>query len=203
MVGLAFLAFIAAYVVLWWFVVQKARNRGEKVAAILIAVLIPFWDLPIGYYNFQAHCREDGGVHYIEKIAPQKSLYFATITAVRPDALLKSGFDAVEFAKPNGAGILRFSSGAGGKIQSEEIQKPSSPLRVSAKFNEEFPWNLFRHEQVLEDRESGRPLARAREYVWLGGWIQRRTAPMLTPAGRCHVSSLNGVVDVALKGTKN
>jgi hypothetical protein len=71
MTGLIVLGLIAAYVATFVLVIRYARNRGEKFAAILIAVLFPAWDIPVGYFSFSRSCDTDGGARQIADIAPQ------------------------------------------------------------------------------------------------------------------------------------
>lgn len=201
MIGLTVLAVIAIYIGVFAYIVVYARNRAEKIAAIVVAIAIPFWDLPIGYHNYRWHCAQDGGIQQFESIPPQKALYFASSSGIRPEFLIKAGLDSVEYQKMNGNGVVRYFRAQGGAIEQVEGKTPTSPIRIRATFNEELTWNLYRQEQVLEDAKSGRPLARAREYIWLGGWIQRMISPMLTPASTCYASSLSGVISLAVKGT--
>ena len=49
-------------------------NWPGRIAFIAIAVGLPFWELPYGYYNFQKLCREEGALRILESIAPQESI---------------------------------------------------------------------------------------------------------------------------------
>ncbi|HTP62988.1 MAG TPA: hypothetical protein VMJ14_12990, partial [Burkholderiales bacterium] len=45
----------------WW-------GKGAFFAALLV---VPFWELPYGYFNFQKLCAEDANLKVIDKIFPQ------------------------------------------------------------------------------------------------------------------------------------
>jgi len=201
MIGLIALAVVAVYIGFWWFVFKNVKNRWAKGTIIAIALAIPFWDLPIGYLNFQRYCLDDGGIRQLEDISPQKSLYFVSGTGYRPEYLFKSGLDAAEYRKRDGT-VTRVFKTSGGTIQTVENATATSSVRLRTVFNEQLTWNLYRQEELLEDNATGRPLARARSYTWLGGWIQRQTAPMLTPAAMCYASSSSGLIEIAINGVK-
>ena len=201
MIGLAVLAVVAAYVAVFGFVIAKGRNRPEKISAIAIALLIPFWDWPIGYYKYHVYCRDDGGIKRFEAFPPQKSLYFTYFAGYRPERLIKAGLETVEYRKPDGSGVIRFSQSTNGTIQSIESKSPASTARVRLVPDERLAWDIRRQEQVLEDSRTDKPLVRATRFSWSGGWISQ--AAHFSPVATCHDSSLNRVIDLALKGSSS
>jgi hypothetical protein len=200
MIGLAVLAGVAVYSCFWWLVVRSLPTTRAKAAAVFVALAIPLWDLPFGYFNFLNHCTSDGGVKQLENMPAQKALYFDSLTGIRPEALLKAGLDSVEFRKIGEVGIVRFKRTSSGAMERIEVSSAVSPVRIRSTFNEELSWNLLRHEDVLEDSATGRPIARARDYTWLGGWIQRRTAPMLVPMDQCHIAPSGQLIPLVING---
>src|SRR5436305_7378115 len=108
MIGLAVLAGIAIYVGIWWFVVRFLKQRWAKSLAILLAIAIPLGDLPFGYFNFLRHCDYEGGVRQVERISPHKSVFFLSVTGVKPQYLFRLGADFVEYSSSDG-GVIRFT----------------------------------------------------------------------------------------------
>jgi hypothetical protein len=199
MTGLIVLGLIAAYVVLTVYVVRKGRTRGQKIIFSVVAALVPFWDWPIGYLSLHTHCRTDGGIAKFANTTDGKSVYF-TYYPGRPEQLLRAGLEAVEYPGFKG-NVRRFVRDPAGRIIESELSKPSSRLRMRAALQEKLPWNIYRQEQILEET-SGRLIARARAYSWLGGWIVVGNYQAGTLA-TCHVGELNSVIDeTILKGSR-
>src|SRR6185436_2239817 len=71
-------------------------NWPGRIVFLVLAVGLPFWELPYGYYNFQKLCREEGALRIFEPIAPQEAVCvdypFETVTS----EMLKKGFASVE-----------------------------------------------------------------------------------------------------------
>jgi hypothetical protein len=200
MIGLAVLAGAALYFWVWSVVVRSLKHAGTRTAAIAIAVAIPLWDLPIGYYNFVSHCRSYGGVQQIERIAPQKTLLFSSITGYRPDYLFGRGLDSIEYRGTAGTTFVRFTKTLTGRIEKIQTESAESSIRLVTRPNTELPWNLYRTEVSLET-SAGKIIARAVHFSWVGGWIQRQTAPMLATSLKCHSSSADRILDIAIEGS--
>jgi len=167
MVGLAVLAVIAGYIAFWWFVYTKARNRGEKIAAIVVALLIPFWDLPFGYFHFQRLCNQDGGLRVSERITPQSAICIDGL-GYSPNVLIQDGFQTVEYR--NGKGARRHQSRPDGVIESTDVSNLISKYCVSVTYGERFPWNIFRRDLQAIDTSSGKVAARYTTFAWTGSW---------------------------------
>lgn len=199
MLGVAILVGIAVYIGIAWLVVRAVKGAWAKAAAIIVALAIPLWDLPIGYAAYSKHCRDEGGLYQLAAITPSSGIFFSYPPGLRPQYMFAKGADVVEYAMPDGS-ILRYSKSASGAPDRAKTDKPSSAARLNATFNAELPWNVFKDEIVLVDA-SARPLARATSFYWIGGWISRLTAPLLVPEENCHASALDDILALAIKGS--
>ena len=200
MIGLAVLAGIAIYIAVWWLLVSSLKRTWAKAAAIVIALAIPFWDLPLGYSSFTGHCREEGGLHQLGRVAANEGVFFSYGTGVKAEYLFGLGAHFVEYLRPDES-VTRYSRLTNGSIEKTTVDKPSSPVRLQAKFNVELPWNIYKNEVVLWDVQSNRPLARATSFYWIGGWIQRGSMPLLVMRESCDVQSLDQMVSLAVTGS--
>ena len=201
MVGLAFLAFIAAYSVLWWFVVKKARNRSEKIAAILIAVLIPFGDLPIGYYKYKQYCSTEGGVRVFQPFPVQDKVFFDSFPSYSTDELLARGFKVVEVATSKG--VARHEMGSNKQILTRMVSQPESPIRVSISRGQNLPWNIVGEERTARTQSDQKLLARYASYTWHGGWLQRSMSPLLRASLSCSTGPQDPIVELLRRGTES
>ena len=198
MIGLAVLAVVAAYVAVFGFVIAKARNRTEKISAVAIALLIPFWDLPFGYLNFRHHCAELGGLHVEAKLGAAEAILVDPDLAYTPDQLQGYGFKIIEYGKLGQ--IARFTASTKGLIKSIH-EAPVSSLKVHFIANQRLPWNLVRRDFLVSHIKTGQVVARHTDFLWRGLWWQIQAAPLLGNGGRCHVPKDNAVLAVVARGT--
>lgn len=200
MIGLAVLAGVAIYIGVWWFLISALKHRWAKAAAILIALAIPFWDLPFGYASFAGHCHEEGGLRQLGRVAANDGVLFSYNTGVKAEYLIGLGAHFVEYSRVDGS-VIRFSRSASGSIEGVKVSKPSSSVRLQARFNVKLPWNVFKNEVVLSDVQTDRPLARATSFYWIGGWVQRVSMPLLVARENCSAQSLDQIVALAVTGS--
>src|SRR3970040_2192364 len=78
-------------------------NWPGRIAFFAIAVGMPFWELPYGYYNSQKLCREEIGLQVFEKISPQEIVCADYPYVTLHKELLRSGFTTVETRGKAGA----------------------------------------------------------------------------------------------------
>jgi hypothetical protein len=201
MIGLAVLAGVAIYISVFWFIVRALKQKWAKGLAILVALAIPFWDLPVGYLSFSNHCRGEGGLKQLAKITPNKSILFSSLTGIRPDYLFRSGVELVEYSI-GGDAVRSFKRLPNGSVQETRALSASSAVRLQSHLNTQLAWNIYKNEAHLVDVRTGQTLATATSFYWLGGWIQRLSAPMLAGTGRCYFSSLDEIVSLAITGSK-
>ena len=199
MMGLLILGVVAAYVAVFVFVIRKARNTGERITAVVIGLLIPFWDQPIGYVNYRLQCNEHGGFKQVGDIPAQKSIYFEQPGA-NPERLLKAGLEAVEFKRSSGT-VRRYVRSSDGGISIIDASAPISKSRIRLNTVGPTAWNLSQWELTLNEIDSGRAIALARSYAWYGGWIQN-VIQRPVPIAECHRDSFSKVSDLAIKGSR-
>lgn len=197
MAGLLILGGAAAYVALWWFVISKARNRGERVSAVVIALLIPFWDLPFGYFNFYRLCSQEGGLHVDKELRAADSILLAESTAYRPEDVLKLGFKTVEFMSRGQ--VIRYSSSPAGVLRTTHTQA-ISPLVYEFSSNKPLPWNVVRSDYEVKRIGDGKILARQTDFGWNGMWWESNFRVQVTSARHCSGVPSKSVLLVLAEG---
>jgi hypothetical protein len=200
MVGLLVLIFLVGYVAFWFYLIRRARNRLEKVAAISIALLIPFWDLPIGYGNYRMHCERDGGLHVFEKFAPSDSIFIDGLGCA-PQQLAKAGFRLIECQADSRSKVIAFTATKKG-IETSENLGTSSKYKLSSISNQPAGWNVMRSDVVLARIGDNKILAKHSEFQWRGLWWQIELAPLAGAGPQCHTRGDQTLWRLALKGTQ-
>src|SRR6185436_10438805 len=71
-------------------------NWPGRIAFFAIAVALPFWELPYGYYNFQRLCRNETALIVSEKVLPQDSVCIDYFDAGLYRQLVQAGFSRIE-----------------------------------------------------------------------------------------------------------
>ena len=175
MVSLLILAVVVGWVALWVYVFKHAPNRGVRVGAVFAAVLIPFWDLPIGYFQFHRYCSTEGGIQIYERISPQDKVYFDLLPSDEPEKLLRRGLKVIELRRADGKGVLRQHLEEG-KLVSHTVPAPESPVAISITPNVRLEWNIYRHEHVARLIASNKVLIRHTGFTWHGGWLKESFA---------------------------
>ncbi len=176
MIGLTVLAVIAIYIGVFAYIVVHARNRAEKIAAIVVALAIPFWDLPFGYFNFYHHCSQDGGLHISKDLPALNAILIDPSVGYRPEDVLRFGFKTVEYA--NSSETIRYTADASGLSKSIH-SAPISPIKIQYSGNQMLPWNLIRSDYIVSRVDNGQVIARQTDFKWRGLWWQVSAAPLL------------------------
>lgn len=200
MIGLVILGLIVGWVVLWVYVFKKARNRGERVAALLVAVLIPFWDLPIGYFEFQQHCSAEGGIRVYERVTPQDKVYFESLPSSPPAELLKLGFKVVEIRRTDGKGIVRYENHPDNSV-SRTVQSPESLVAISWTAAERLGWNVYRDRWAAHSLGEKKVLATYTTFSWHGGWLQQSSWPLLRGNLDCFLARTDPLITLLRHGS--
>ena len=182
MIGLLVLGAAAMYVALWWFVISKARNRGERISAVVVALLIPFWDLPIGYINFYKHCSQEGGIYIDKEFRAPDAILIGESSAYRPDTVLKLGIKTVEFKDRED--IIRFTLDAN-KVARSIHTTPISALKIENSGHKLLPWNLVRTEQIVTRLKDGKVVAKQTDFSWRGMWWEVSTRVHVISPAQC------------------
>ena len=159
-------------------------NWPGRIAFFAIAVGLPFWELPYGYYNFQKLCREELDLRIFEKISPQEIVCadYPYVTLHRE--LLSSGF---KFAETRGSAgeIRRYAVRADGGIEDSAQQRLESNYCLSFVNNIRLPWGVLRHDQLITRAHDRHIVARQSRFSWSGMWWQEELRPVLGGGGEC------------------
>jgi len=199
MLGLAVFTVAVAYIAFWRYVFKRVTTRPRKIGTALIAVALPFWNLPIGYLTFLQRCRTDGGLHVTEKIAPQKNVCIEATFTHDPSLLLKAGFEIVEYR--NRKGTTQYRRVADGSIEKVSIERPQlSTYCLSATYGRRLSWDTSQQDFLVSTTSSGTPVARFTSFTWHGGfwWL-----PDGLPRGAvasCFNLKADEILPVLLKG---
>lgn len=174
-------------------------NWPGRIAFFTIAVAIPFWELPYGYYNFQKLCREEGGLKVLEKIAPQEDVCADFPFDISGKDLLKFGFSSVE-ARTNTGDVHSFFAQPAATPPESSVGHTVSNYCVTFVNNNHLPWGVIRHDFLITHVDSGRIAAKHSVFDWFGMWWQQQAAPMLGRGGACRENPIPPIVSVLRNG---
>jgi hypothetical protein len=198
-VGLTILAVVAVYIGIVWALVRFAlKNNWARAAVVVAALGIPFWDLPIGYYEFQRLCSAEGGLRILKPVAPQERVFFDSMPSQSAEDLLAKGFKVVEIARADGKGIARHEFLGG--IVTKNVAEPESAVRVTIRRNQLLSWNILRDDRIAQFRVNGELLARHSTFTWHGGWLKALASPTGF-ALHCFVSRDDQIVEWLANGS--
>ena len=176
-------------------------NWPGRIAFFAIAVGLPFWELPFGYYNFERFCREQGGLQTFEPISPQQIICAAYPFDSSASGLLKVGFGAVE-AKDSSGRVNKISRALSGEIVSAKQDRVTSEYCITYAFVRGLPWRLMRNEMIVTRERDRRLVARHSEFVWFGMWWQEAASPVLGRGGECRRDAIAPISAALLGGVK-
>jgi hypothetical protein len=180
--GLIFFGVVIAYVALFWGVAAKVKSALARVATIAVALLIPFWEFPIGYWNLHLHCRNESGNHISKEFAPSPSIVLDFTFPQRPREVMTLGFDIVEYASGNK--ITRYAKSGDG--MTETIHEAAiSQIEYRREIVKPLPWNLERYDHVVARRSDGKIVARQTDFNWRGTWWEKLLNARVLPGGQC------------------
>jgi len=183
MFGLMFYGAVAIYIAAWWLVVRWLKTRWAKAGAIFIALAIPFWEVPIGYVNFQLNCAEHGGLHTIENLQPVDSIFVERETGYTPELLARYGFKVLEYE--SSGSVLRYTQVESGVTKSLD-GSITSQVKIAFSGNRKLDWNLSRRDFTASRIHTGQVIARNTSFRWGGTWWQVELSPLLGDGGRCY-----------------
>ena len=176
-------------------------NWPGRIAFFAIAVGLPFWELPYGYYNFQRLCREEGKLRVFAEIAPQKSICAAYPFDDAAKTLHRFGFAIVE-ARDKTGGVIEFrGSGTAAPVQ-RKAKNISSNYCVTYVNNNTLPGRIYRHDFLIVRANDGVAVARYSVFDWLGMWWQHTASPVLGHGGECGGDPVRPVMTALLVGVE-
>ena len=172
-----------------------------RIAFFAIAVGIPFWELPYGYYNFQKLCRDEGSLKIVEPIPPQTSVCVDYPYETAALGMLKGGFENV-YARDKNGDVKRYLKSSSGAIEKVTTNRISSEYCVTYGFIRGLPWRMMRNEIVVFRDKEKRVVARHSDFVWFGMWWQEAAAPVLGRGGECRHDGVGSITGALLRGVK-
>jgi hypothetical protein len=176
-------------------------NWPGRIAFFTIAVGLPFWELPYGYYNFGKLCKEQGGLKTFELIPPQNVVCVAYPFESGASAMLKAGFDVVE-ARDKSGSVNRISRASAGDFQSTKLNRVTSDYCVTYAFVRGLPWRIMRNEMTISRENDQRVVARHSDFIWFGMWWQEAATPVLGRGGECRHDAVPPISAALIGGVK-
>ena len=187
MVAFAILGVVALYFGLCFFVVRALPTIWARWVAVLVAIYLPFWDVPFGYYAFGSYCIAGAGLRKYSEIEPQTTIYLegvAVATREETQQLLKEGFRVVEL-RPSGSGAVEVVRRSVTGVEERTTAKaPSSLFGVRASGGQRLSWGILRDDIEAYRVRTGEVVARYSQFRWRF-WLQKLSPPLLGSAGHC------------------
>jgi len=176
--------FIAAAV---WALIAAAiarfiPNWPGRIAFFAIAVGLPFWELPFGYYNFRLLCNEQGRLQVFETIRPQNSICVGDLDSGSFSGLIRAGFSRIEVTGRSDDPARDLSSGRVIRIPKREIK---SEYCLEYPANKSLPWRVLRNDVLIVRASNDKVIARQSQFQWAGMWWQEQASPIFGRGGVC------------------
>jgi hypothetical protein len=172
-----------------------------RIAFFAIAVGLPFWELPYGYYNFVKLCKDEGGLRVFAEIAPQRTICADYPFDASAQTLNRFGFATVEARSKTGE-VIQFIGAASESIPQTKAKSVSSDYCVTFVNNNVLPWRVYRHDFVILRSKDGSIVARHSVFDWAGMWWQQATSPILGNGGGCREDPIHPVMTALHTGSK-
>ena len=182
MIGLIVLAVVVVYIAFWWFAFKRVGRWWQKTAVVLVALAIPFWEVPIGYTNLLIHCSSEGGVRVSKSLKPVDSILMDPSAAYAPEQIFGFGFKAAEYIREGKT--FRYVPSPKGRSSSVH-EAPISTVKVHSSGRRALPWKLMRWDYFVSDIKTGEVLASATTFRWGGLWWQELASPLLGDGTYC------------------
>lgn len=194
MFGALVLLILAAYIGIWWFLVTRFKNRWAKSAVVLVALAIPFWEVPVGYANFYLHCANEAGVRVSKNLKPVDSILMDPSAMYTPEEIFRLGFKTAEYIQRGQT--IRYVPSAKGRSSSIHAA-PISTIKVHSSGSQSLAWNLTRSDTAVSSITTGEVLATQTYFRWGPLWWQELATPMLGGGTYCfggHTKSMLAIV---------
>jgi hypothetical protein len=165
-------------------------NWPGRIAFFALAVGIPFWELPYGYYNFQKLCHAEVNLKVIEKLPPQDSVCIEYFDLGLYRQLVQAGFTRIEIT---GRSDNAKEYVASGRVFLTNHEQAESSYCIAFKNNISLPWRVLRADTLIERARDKRGVARQSEFYWAGMWWQEQAKPVLGRGGVCSKESNDAI----------
>ena len=157
-------------------------NWPGRIAFFAIAVGLPFWELPYGYYNFQKLCREEGRLLVFERIPPQDSVCVGDLDSGLYSGLIRAGFVRVEIT---GRSDDPKRDSVSGRVFPTKKQEVKSAYCLAYRANIPLPSRVLRNDVLITRASDEHVIARQSQFQWAGMWWQEQARPVLGRGGVC------------------
>jgi hypothetical protein len=182
-IGLLVFGLLFAYVALFYYLTKILPSRAQKIAAIVVGVAIPFWDLPIGYLSYRLQCHEHGGLQVFADSRGTDSILFDPGVGYRPEYLAKKyGFKKIEYRSSSRVEAYTITEHG---IEKSSEANPTSAHKIAYTGNQVSGWSVSRGDWTLSRTDTGKVIARHSEFAWNGMWWQK-AIPSGAPDAHCH-----------------
>ncbi|HLX80272.1 MAG TPA: hypothetical protein VKS43_06785 [Burkholderiales bacterium] len=190
-------------VVIVWALIAAAIARFipswlGRIAFCTVAVGVPFWEFPYGYYKFQVLCRENTRPEIFERIPAQEEVCADYPYVTLHKDLLGFGFTSVETRGRTGE-VKRYTAAPDGHTAKSVQQKIRSTYCLTFVNNNRLPWRLWRHDVLIKRTDNNRVVARQSRFNWAGMWWQEKARPILGNGGTCS-SDTNQLIQALRRG---
>jgi len=165
MLSLIILVVAGAYVGLWYLLIRALPNRWAKAIVALVALYLPFWDVPYGYYNFRTLCAEEGGVKVFEKVPPQDSIYLDKSVLGAVSYMFKQGYRIVEEQDRSGQ-IGRWLASDPGRREVVEKASLISTYGMRSELFKRQPWGILRSDDFVFNVRTDAVVIRSTYFRW-------------------------------------
>ena len=166
-------------------------NWPGRIAFFAIAMGIPFWELPYGYYNFQKLCRDETNLKVLEKILPQDSVCIEYFDLGLYRQLVQAGFTRIEIT---GRSDNANEYVANGRVFLTKREDAKSSYCIVLKSGTSLPWRILRGDTLVVRLVDNHAVARQSRIRWNGTWWQQEATPILGIGGVCSGSLSNPIL---------
>lgn len=198
MLSLIILVVAGAYVGLWYLLVRALPNRWAKAIVALIALYLPFWDVPYGYYNFRTLCAEEGGVKVFEKVPSQDSIYLDKSVLGAVSYMFKQGYRIVEEQDRSGQ-IGRWLASDPGRREVVDKASLISTYGMRSELFKRQPWGVSRSDRLIYILQTESIVIRSTYFSWQT-WISSLGVPGLGYLHYCPEGISRTTPAVTLRG---
>jgi hypothetical protein len=157
-------------------------NWPGRIAFFAIAVGLPFWELPYGYYNFRELCRDETDLKISEKFPPQDSVCIEYFDLGLYRQLVEAGFSRIEIT---GRSDNAKEIAASGRVFLVNREQAKSSYCIAFQPNISLPFRILRSDTLVVHATDNRLIARQSRIRWDGTWWQKAASPIFGIGGVC------------------
>ena len=201
MIGLVVLGALVAYIAIFYLLAKHAPTRTLRIAAIVVGLAIPFWELPMSFVTYQLQCQQHGGLQILSDPPRAESIVFDPDIGYQPGYLVKQyGFKRIEYV--NGSRLSAYTVTNKG-IERSTPSNSTSAFKISYAANQPVTRNVTRQDLILSRVDNGKVLARHSGFIWRGMWWQDALEiGGRAVLGQCHMNDQNELLQFASVGIK-